>query len=127
MYTFIKLSVPPPSKIILDASNRDQCEVKRLKTNTPLQALVMMNDPTVWEASRVFAQRLLEEQSSTDDKLTKAFRLIVCCKPEEKEMAILQSYYNEQLQLFQQKKLDAKQTLKVGEYPSDQSLDARAK
>ena len=43
--------------IIFDASNRDQCEVKRSKTNTPLQALVMMNDPTVLEASRVFADK----------------------------------------------------------------------
>jgi hypothetical protein len=48
--------------IIFDASNRDQCEVKRLKTNTPLQALIMMNDPTVLEASRVMAQKLLEER-----------------------------------------------------------------
>ena len=59
MYTFIKLTVPPPSMAIFDASNRDQCEVKRLKTNTPLQALMMMNDPTVLEASRVLSQQLL--------------------------------------------------------------------
>ena len=59
MYTFIKLTVPPPSMIMFDASNRDQCEVKRLNTNTPLQALVMMNDPAVLEASRVFAQKLM--------------------------------------------------------------------
>ena len=62
MYTFIKLTVPPPSMGIFDASNRDQCEVKRLKTNTPLQALIMMNDPTVLEASRVMAQKILEEK-----------------------------------------------------------------
>ena len=59
MYTFIKLTVPPPSMAIFDASNRDQCEVKRLKTNTPLQALMMMNDPTVLEASGVLAQKLV--------------------------------------------------------------------
>src|SRR6185295_10905111 len=63
MYTFIKLTVPPPGMILFDASNRDQCEVKRSKTNTPLQALVMMNDPTVLEASRVLAQQLMTEQS----------------------------------------------------------------
>jgi hypothetical protein len=44
MYTFIKLTVPPPSMIMFDASNRDQCEVKRSKTNTPLQALIMENE-----------------------------------------------------------------------------------
>src|SRR5262249_27130849 len=73
MYTFIKLTVPPPSMIIFDASNRDQCEVKRLATNTPLQALMMLNDPTVLEASRVLAQRLMSEQSANTDKIKKAF------------------------------------------------------
>ena len=62
MYTFIKLTVPPPSMVMFDASNRDQCEVRRLKTNTPLQALIMMNDPTVLEASRVLAEKISAEQ-----------------------------------------------------------------
>ena len=73
MYTFIKLTVPPPNMVIFDASNRDECEVKRLETNTPLQALMMMNDPTVLEASRVLAQKLLEEKGSVDEKITKSF------------------------------------------------------
>jgi hypothetical protein len=104
MYTFIKLTVPPPAMIMFDASNRDQCEVKRLKTNTPLQALIMMNDPTVLEASRVLAQKLVSESSSPDEKISKAFRLIVCRKASDKELSILKKYYDEQLQLFQQKK-----------------------
>jgi len=123
MYTFIKLTVPPPSMMMFDASNRDQCEVKRLKTNTPLQALIMMNDPTVLEASRVLAQKLVREQSSADDKISKAFRLIICRKASEKELTILKSYYDQQLQLFQQKKLNAGKTLKEGEYPLDEKLD----
>jgi hypothetical protein len=123
MYTFIKLTVPPPSMIMFDASNRDQCEVKRLKTNTPLQALIMMNDPTVLEASRVLAQKLVSEQSSTEEKISKAFRLIVCRKPSAKEMSILKEYYDEQLQMFQKRKLNAIITLKVGEYPLNEKLD----
>jgi hypothetical protein len=123
MYTFIKLTVPPPSMMLFDASNRDQCEVKRLKTNTPLQALIMMNDPTVLEASRVLAQKLISEQSSTEEKIQKAFRLIICRKASEREMSILKKYYDEQLLLFQQKKLDALKTLKVGEYPLNEKLD----
>ena len=119
MYTFIKLTVPPPSMTMFDASNRDQCEVKRLKTNTPLQALVMMNDPLVLEASRVLAQRLLPEP----DQVSKAFRLIVCRKPTEKEIKILNDYYASQLALFQQKKLKASETLSVGEYPLNQQQD----
>lgn len=117
MYTFIKLTVPPPGMILFDASNRDQCEVKRSKTNTPLQALIMMNDPTILEASRVLAQRLLAEPGAAEDKIQQAFRLIICRKAVKEETKILTAYFNEQLALFRQNKLDAAATLKAGEYP----------
>ncbi len=123
MYTFIKLTVPPPSMLIFDASNRDQCEVKRLKTNTPLQALIMMNDPTTLEASRVLAQQLEAQSGSAKDKIAIAFRRIICRKASDKELQVLQSYYDEQLKLFTQKQLDAAKTLKVGEYPHNSKLD----
>ena len=123
IYTFIKLTVPPPSMAIFDASNRDQCEVKRLKTDTPLQALMMMNDPTVLEASRVLSQKLCAEHSTPGEKVNKAFRLIICRKATEKELLILKNYYTEQLELFQQKKLEARITLNMGEYPLDRNLD----
>lgn len=126
MYTFIKLTVPPPSMGIFDASNRDQCEVKRSKTNTPLQALVMMNDPTVLEASRVLAQRLMGENTTPQDKIAKAFRLIVCRKGADKELAILKGYYDDQLEAFKNKTIDAGATLAAGEYPQDTKLDANA-
>jgi hypothetical protein len=126
MYTFIKLTIPPPGMAVFDASNRDQCEVKRSKTNTPLQALVMMNDPTVLEASRVLAQQLMSEPSTAAEKIQKAFRKIICRKTSAKENEILISYYNDQLQLFQQKKLDAKGTIKVGEYPLKEIADANS-
>ncbi|MFM9907937.1 MAG: DUF1553 domain-containing protein, partial [Chitinophagaceae bacterium] len=118
LYTFIKLTVPPPSMILFDASNRDQCEVKRSKTNTPLQALMMMNDPLVMEASRALAQKLSEDKSEAKEKITKAFRLIICRNPSAKEISVLESYYKDQKDLFLQKKLDAAATLKIGEYPS---------
>ena len=111
--------------IMFDASNRDQCEVKRLKTNTPLQALIMMNDPAVLEASRVLAQQLLGEQSTVEEKINKAFRLIICRQPSATEQKILKAYYDEQLQLFQQNKLNAAVTLKVGEYPLNKQLNAQ--
>ena len=123
IYTFIKLTVPPPNMAIFDASNRDLCEVKRSVTTTPLQALMMMNDPTVLEASRVLSQKLLEEKSPMDDKIQVAFRRIICRKPNEKEMGILKNYFTAQLQQFKQKKLDAAATLKVGEYPADDKVD----
>ncbi|GAB4041318.1 PSD1 and planctomycete cytochrome C domain-containing protein [Spirosoma jeollabukense] len=121
MYTLIKRTVPPPSMAIFDASNRDLCEVRRLKTNTPLQALVMLNDPTVLEASRVLAANLLREKNGVNDKINKAFRLIVNRKPTEKETAVLTSYYENEL-----KKLDkaqAEKALAVGEYPIPKEVD----
>ncbi len=123
MYTFIKLTVPPPSQILFDASNRDQCQVKRTRTNTPLQALMMMNDPTTLEAARVLSQKLNEENSAVSDKIIKAFRLIICRKPEAQELQILQDYYNDQLALFKQKNLNADTTLLQGEYKLDDKLD----
>jgi hypothetical protein len=101
---------------IFDASNRDQCEVRRLNTNTPLQALVMLNDPTVLEASRVLAAKLLMENNQSQEKIRKAFRLIVCRNPSEKEIELLTSYYADQLQVFKQTS-QAEKVLAVGEYP----------
>lgn len=121
MYTLIKRTVPPPTMGIFDASNRDLCEVKRLKTNTPLQALIMMNDPTVLEASRVLAAKLLQEKTSTNDKLTQAFRLIICRKPSDKELKILQSYYEKQRSTLTPE--TANQMLTVGEYPMTKNID----
>lgn len=126
MYTFIKLTVPPPSMIMFDASNRDQCEVKRLKTNTPLQALIMMNDPTVLEASRVLAERLSLKKEEVKDKITEAFRRIVCRTPQENELKTLVDYYNEQLEQFTGGKLDAGKTLAEGEYPHEKNVDANS-
>ena len=125
LYNFIKLTVPPPNMMMFDASNRDQCEVKRLKTNTPLQALIMMNDPAVLEASRVLAQQLVSEQSTAEEKINKAFRLIICRQPSVTEKKILKEYYDEQLQLFQQNKLNAAVTIKVGEYPVNKQVDVK--
>lgn len=109
---------------LFDASNRDQCEVRRLRTNTPLQALAMMNDPMVLEASRVLAQKLESESSSDNDKIGKAFRLIVCRKPSGKELKILEDYYAGQLRQFNERKGDAVKSLRVGEYPYDKTLNA---
>lgn len=117
MYTFIKLTVPPPSAIIFDASNRDQCEVKRTQTNTPLQALVMLNDPLVLEASRVMAQRLSTGGSPAQQLITEAFRRIVCRKPTAREQELLTAYFKEQQQQFAAGKLNAEKTLSVGAYP----------
>lgn len=123
MYTFIKRTVPPPVMGIFDASNRDQCEVKRLKTNTPLQALIMMNDPTVLEASRVLAVKLDREPVQAKEKVIRAFRLIVCRRPSEKEIDLLTSYYTDQLNTFKKQQKRAESLLAIGEYPLPEKLN----
>ncbi|WP_025762845.1 PSD1 and planctomycete cytochrome C domain-containing protein [Dyadobacter tibetensis] len=117
MYTFIKLTVPPPTMIIFDGSNRDQCEVQRTNTNTPLQALVMLNDPTVLEASRVMAEHMMLKNSKVEEKIRESFQRIVCRQPTEKEMTLLLTYYKEEASYFAKNKKGAEQVLAVGEYP----------
>jgi hypothetical protein len=123
MYTFIKRTVPPPVMGIFDASNRDQCEIGRLKTNTPLQALIMMNDPTVLEAARVLATNLDAEKTKFQDKLIKAFRLIVCRKPTVNEINLLSTYYNDQLITFKKEQGRAEKLITVGEYPKPEKMN----
>ena len=120
MYTFIKRTVPPPSMLTFDASNRDQCEVKRVTTNTPLQALVLLNDPQVLEAARVFAEKLSVEQLSEEQRIEKAFRRIICRKATEKEKQILFDYYKKEKEQFLKQPQKAEGFLKVGEYKHEQ-------
>jgi hypothetical protein len=116
LYTFIKRTMPPPSMLIFDGANRDQCEVKRSKTNTPLQALVLLNDPQVLEASRYFAQKLTSEKSDAKAKIVKSFNSIVCRKPKEKEVENLFKYYSETKSKMTQSK--ATKLLSIGEIDS---------
>ena len=121
MYVFIRRTLPPPSMLIFDASNRDQREVRRLRTNTPLQVLSMLNDPTVQEASRVMAEELTLEKQDIESKLEKAFRTIICRRPESGELKVLNSYFEEELAYFNEHKDKAKELLNVGEFPSKAS------
>jgi hypothetical protein len=116
MYTFIKRTVPPPALLVFDGSSRDQCEVKRGRTNTPLQALVMMNDPQVNEAARVLAETLMSETSSVEDKIAKAFRTILCRQATSSELAILKTYFDNEQTQFQAKPQATTALIKAGEY-----------
>ena len=111
--------------MVFDASNRDQCEVKRLETNTPLQALIMMNDPTVLEASRVLAERLVKESDDAETRVEKAFRLILARRMKESEKKTIMSYYTGQLAEFESGSLDIKSTLDIGEYRHITGIDQK--
>jgi hypothetical protein len=115
MYVFIKRTVPPPNMLIFDASNRDQCEVKRSRTNTPLQALLMLNDIVVLESARVLAEKLTQEKSSVDDKINKAFRQIVCRQAKTKELDVIRTYFDEEKTELTKEPQKAAKLLNVGE------------
>ncbi len=121
MYTFIKRTVPPPVMLTFDASSRDQCEEKRHSTNTPLQALVMLNDPTVLEASRVLAEKIDEENIGDEEKIEKAFRLIICRKSKKEEKDLLLGFLEDGKTMFEANREKAIEYLRVGEYPKNES------
>ncbi len=126
MYTFIKRTVPPPVLLVFDASNRDQCEVRRLRTSTPLQSLVMMNDPLVLESSRVLAERLMLEKTSVDEKIHKAFQLIICREAESKELSILEAYFENEQRLYAKDQKSAGKLINVGEFKHEVIKDQGA-
>ncbi|MBC6365962.1 PSD1 and planctomycete cytochrome C domain-containing protein [Algoriphagus sp. AK58] len=121
IYNFIKLTVPPPKAIIFDSSNRDRCEISRNRTNTPLQALVMMNDPMVLEASRVLSTKLAEKHTDPEKAIEEAFKRIVCREMKSKEKSLLMDYYESELEHYQNNPEEAKKTLDVGEYPMNEA------
>jgi hypothetical protein len=124
MYTFWKRSLPPPSMIIFDAATREQCAVERQSTSTPMQALVLMNDPQFVEASRLIAERMLFEGGKTDrDRIQFAFRLATSRAPVEKELALLTNLLQDQLKVFQSDPGRAEKFLKIGEYSAKQEAD----
>lgn len=118
LYTFWKRTVPPPSMMTFDATTRDLCTVKRQRTSTPLQALVMMNDPQIIEASRLLAQNVIEETVSVDERIKTIFELVTSRKPNETEINSLKEYLEEELDYFTDDPAKAEAYLAIGEYHS---------
>ena len=116
LYTIFKLTAPPPSLMIFDASSRDQCEARRSSTNTPLQALTMQNDPTVLEACRVLAENISVGGKPLDEKIDQAFVSILVRKPSGFERNKLVDYCKKQEEYFKEHPDLLKLTLKAGEF-----------
>ena len=116
LYTFIKRTVPPPSMMIFDASNRDECQTSRYRTNTPLQALVMLNDPTMIEASKALADRLLQRGTNPTQVITSAFQRIICRTPDAKEKEVLVSYWEQAVAELKKNPENARKIISVGNY-----------
>ncbi len=116
LYTFWKRTLPPASMSIFDAPNRDFCEVRRQKTNTPLQALALQNDIQMLEAARVLAQRTLKEHPEHPELVWEMFRQILIREPEPEELQMLKDYYDDALSKFLDNETDAKKLIAIGAY-----------
>jgi hypothetical protein len=124
LYTYWKRQSPPPNMLLFDAPTREYCVVRRPRTNTPLQALDLMNDPQYVEASRAFAQRIMLEGGKTQkDRIVWAFRLATARKPNADETKVLLEVYSKQLGEFRQDQTAAGKLLSVGSFKHDSQLD----
>lgn len=125
LYTIWKRTAPPPSMLIFDAPDRSVCTVNRRNTSTPLQALVLLNDPQYLETARVLAEKLiLEHSTDVPTQLGSAFQLLTGRASDEYELQLLQQFYKEEQQRFLEKEQDAVAYLSTGERPPNPDLDA---
>jgi hypothetical protein len=124
LYTYWRRTVPPPTMITFDNPNKEICEVRRSRTSTPLQALILLNDPQLMEAARVLASKQLTKYPADNTKaISEAFRLITCRVPKDEEVVILENFYNESLKKYQKDREAAKKILQAGIYPQNTKLD----
>lgn len=124
MYSYWKRSVPNPAMLLFDVPFRETCTVRRPRTNTPLQALNLLNDPTYVEAARALAQRMLREGGKTDAaRVTYGFRLVLVRAPHAAELEILNAAHQRALHEFEADPAGAAGLLKVGESAADAKLE----
>ena len=123
LYTFVKRNTPPPSMSVFDFSERHASIARRLTSNTPLQALVLLDDPQYMEAYRVLATNVLKEKRDRDEQIKLVFRLATRRMPKDSELAELRPYYDAQIAEFGANKKKAEDLVHVGVQPVDSSMD----
>ena len=120
LYTFWKRTAPAPVMMTLDASKREVCSVKRERTASPLQALVLLNDPQRVEAARMLAQRLIQKHGGNDRALrAEMFRVLTSRWPDEEEREVLTRLYEAQFEHFEQNADQAEEFLATGDAARD--------
>ncbi len=129
LYTFWKRTVTPPTMSAFDASPRETCVVRETRTNTPLQALALMNDVTFVEASRVLAERVMSaeemgsETATPSARIARAFQLVTGRIPEADELRVLTAAFESHRQNYASRAEDAKKLACAGESPREESAD----
>lgn len=126
LYTFWKRTVPPPGMMTFDASPRDLCTIKRQETNTPLQALVLMNDPQLIEAARLLAQTAIDKGGENlEERISFMFLKSTSREPTDEEIQVLKQLYKEELALFEKEEDGAQKYLSVGDLTFDSNLNPK--
>ena len=123
LYTYWKRTSPPPGLAAFDAFARETCWVRETRTNTPLQALTLLNDITYVEASRKIAEQCMKEETAAEARLSLAFRRVLSRGPTEAEAGVLLRAFNRQLDGFRKNPEAARKLLAVGEAKADAKLE----
>jgi hypothetical protein len=124
LYTFWKRTSPQPTMTTFDAAGREACSVRPSRTSTPLQALALMNDVTFVEAARCLAQRVMREAGPTpEERLRRAFSLVLTRAPKPAELHVLLSGFNDHLTRFRASPAAATSLVSAGESPREANLD----
>jgi hypothetical protein len=124
LYTYWKRSSPPPMMVIFDAPSREKCSVRRSRTNTPLQALVLMNDPQFLEAARGMAERLLHQQQLDDEaRMRLAYQWVTARQPNAEVLGVLLEQLETQREYYVTRASAAADFLAHGDSPRDEALD----
>ena len=126
LYTYYRRTIPPPTHLTFDAPMRENCEVRRSRSNTPLQALVLLNDQQVLEAARVLAARLLLDAAlgTPEARLRMGFRRILTRQIETGELRELTAFFETQRKRYRAEPAAARKLLQTGRFPQTPALDA---
>jgi hypothetical protein len=101
LYTYVRRTSPYPSLVTFDAPSREVCTARRVRTNTPLQALTTLNDPTFFEAAQHLAKRMVTETGpSASDRAVQGFRIVVSRRPTAEELREVLAYHDQERERF---------------------------
>jgi hypothetical protein len=125
LYVLVKRSVPNPTLSTFDATSRSYCVSRRQKTNTPLQALVTLNDPTFVEASKVMGEQMTKSDNETN-AIIEVYRKLTGRTPTQKELDLLKHLQETELKKFREEIRKAKGWLAVGQYKVNKNLEPAA-
>jgi hypothetical protein len=123
LYTFWKRTAPPPNMTAFDAPNRESYCLRRERSNTPLQALTLMNDVQFFEAARAFAERVMKQEAETKARLTTLFRMATGRRPTAKEVGLMKQALSKHRVSYAAKPEEAKKAISYGESKADPKLD----